>query len=123
MNLGKSHLTHYKKIKLNKDISLRYFFTFEDRLNLNGKWVIKSHSTKEYGIIDERTARLIATAHNKTLDDYKEIMGRYVANMSGTGSVYRKVIISNNEKKDKAKFTYEPNVKVTEIDKSQKTKE
>ena len=28
--INKEHLTHYKKIKLNDDISLRYFYSYED---------------------------------------------------------------------------------------------
>ena len=95
MEIGKSHLTHYKKVKLNKDVSLRYFFAFQDRSNLVGKWVIKSHSTKQYSVVDERCASLIALSHKKTLSDYKEIMGRYVLDEKGD-AVYRKVVVSEN---------------------------
>lgn len=94
---GKLHITHYKKIKLNKDISLRYFFAFEDRPKLVGKWVIKSHSTKKYRVIDMATADLIAMSHNKELKNYKEIIGRYI--LENMHPIYRKVIIKNNKVK------------------------
>jgi len=93
----KLHITHYKKIKLNGDISLRYFFAFEDRPKLVGKWVIKSHSTKRYRVIDRATADLIAMSHNKELNNYKEIMGRYI--LESMHPTYRKVIIKNNKAK------------------------
>ena len=109
----KHHRTHYKKIKLNDDISLRYFFSFEDRPQLDGKWVIKSHNSKEYGIVDERTAKLIAMSHNKELSIYKEIMGRYIFE-DNCEPIYRKVIIKGN----KSKVYYEPNIEVLEVDKS-----
>ena len=31
-NYFKEHLTHYKKIKLTKDISLRYFYSYQQTL-------------------------------------------------------------------------------------------
>jgi len=45
------HRTHYKKIELSEDISLRYFFTFDDIPNFENKWVIKSHNKKKYEVI------------------------------------------------------------------------
>ena len=98
MNARISHLTHYKKIKLSKDVSLRYFFSFEDKPQLVGKWVIKSHSTKKYGILDERTAELIADSHNTHLGNYKEIIGRYISN-GVDAPIYRKVLIKGNKVK------------------------
>jgi len=86
----KFHLTWYLKIPLTDDLSVRYFFVFEDRPDLKGKWVIKSHLRKEYGVIDEKTAQMIVESHGKTLDDAVEIVGRNMIN-----NYYRKVEIKN----------------------------
>ena len=47
MQDNKEHLTHYKKINLNKDISLRYFYTFQDQRKFENQWVLKSHKDKK----------------------------------------------------------------------------
>ena len=78
--MGNFHRTHYKKIELTDDISLRYFFEFEDIPDFKNKWVIKSHDRKEYEVITRKTAKLIAETHNKTLQDYVEIIGRETKN-------------------------------------------
>jgi len=91
MTKGKHHLTWYLKIPLTDDLSVRYFFVFEDRPDLKNKWVIKSHSRKEYGIIDEKTAELIVESHGKTLNDAIEIIGR------NTFKGYRKIEIETSE--------------------------
>ena len=87
----KFHLTWYLKIPLTDDLSVRYFFVFDDRPDLKGKWVIKSHSRKEYGVIDEKTAGMIVESHGKTLDDAVEVTGR------NTFRGYRKIEIENPE--------------------------
>ena len=88
----KEHITHYKKIKLNDDISLRYFYSFEDKPNFNRKWVIKSHSLKKYSIIDRNAVELILKLHNKNIDKYKEIRGKV------TKKGYEKLVIKSNGK-------------------------
>jgi len=88
----KEHITHYKKIKLNDDISLRYFYSFEDKPNFNRKWVIKSHSLKKYSIIDRNAVELILKLHNKNIDRYKEIRGKV------TKKGYEKLVIKPNGK-------------------------
>ena len=88
----KEHITHYKKIKLNDDISLRYFYSFEDKPNFNRKWVIKSHSLKKYSIIDRNAVELILKLYNKNIDKYKEIRGKV------TKKGYEKLVIKPNGK-------------------------
>jgi len=55
----KSNRTHYLKWKYNEDISIRYFFLFEDRKQLEGNYYIKSHSKKEYILLTEKQAELM----------------------------------------------------------------
>jgi len=98
----KTHIVHYLKVKLTKDISLRYFFNFEDQPSRNGTWVIKSHDRKEYASIDARVAKLIAESHGKTLDNHVEIIGRSISD-----GVYQKVIIKNKNGKHKVKVLIE----------------
>ena len=99
------HRTHYKKIELSEDISLRYFFTFDDIPNFENKWVIKSHNKKKYGEINRTVAELIAESHGKTLSDYIEIIGRQINNNS-----YMKIIIKKTKSgKRKTKVITTPN--------------
>jgi len=86
------HLNWYLKLPLSKDISLRYFFIFQNRPELEGQWVIKSHSDKTYGIIDENAVKLIVKLFDKSLDDMQEIIAR-----RGKNKLYKKVILSNCE--------------------------
>jgi len=97
----KEHLTHYKKIKLNKDISLRYFYSYQDRKNLVGKWVIKSHKQKKYSIIDLKAVELILSLHKKNIENYTEIRGK--VNKKG----FQKIIIKPN---GKTKIKYEKTI-------------
>jgi len=86
------HLTHYKKVKITKDISLRYFYTFQDRKNLENKWVLKSHSEKKYTIIDKNGIELLNMLHNFNIDKFIEIRG-VVRN-----GIYNKIVIKLNGK-------------------------
>ena len=86
------HLTHYKKVKITKDISLRYFYTFQDRKNLEGKWVLKSHLKKKYTVIDNNGLELLSMLHNFKIDKYQEIRGIIKEN------IYHKIIIKSNGK-------------------------
>ena len=86
----KTHLTWYLKIPLTDDLSVRYYFLFEDKPSLNKKWIIKSHSRKEYSVINEQTAMMILESHNKTLNDAVEVMGREIKE-----GIYRKVELQN----------------------------
>ena len=84
------HITHYLKIPLNEDISLRRFFHFQARPEYEGKWFLKNHATKQYAEVSLEAARLIAAAHNLTLADHIEILGRQTPNG------YRKVYIDKS---------------------------
>jgi len=86
------HLTHYKKVKITKDISLRYFYTFQDRKNLEGKWVLKSHSKKKYTVIDNNGLELLEMLHDFDLNKYEEIRGIIKNN------IYNKLVIKSNGK-------------------------
>jgi len=86
----KYHTVWYLKIPLTDDLSVRYFFAFDDMPKFKNKWVIKSHSTKEYAILDKKAVELILKSHHKTLEDAVEIIARQ------QGDYYRKIEI--NEK-------------------------
>ena len=86
------HLTHYKKIKLNKDISLRYFYSYEDKKHFTNKWVIKSHNQKKYSIIDLKAVELILELHNLDINNYIEIRGKV------TEKGFQKLTIKSNGK-------------------------
>ena len=86
-----THMQWYLKLDLTEDISIRYFFIFENRPELQGKWVIKSHSKKEYGIIDKKSVELIAKSHNKDIDkDSVEVIARALTNTK-----YRRIVLDN----------------------------
>lgn len=86
------HLTHYKIIKLDEDISLRFFYTFQDKKNFENKWVLKSHSLKKYSILDKNALTLLLKLHNKDINKYKEIRGKV------TEKGFEKIVIKENGK-------------------------
>jgi hypothetical protein len=71
----RENLTHYKKVKITKDISLRYFYTFQTRKHFEGKWVIKSHSTRKYGVLDFSGVKILEKLHSFDLRHFEEIKG------------------------------------------------
>jgi hypothetical protein len=88
----KEHLTHYKKIKINKDISIRYFYTFQDKPTFEKKWVLKSHSQRKYSILDKNGLHLLLELHNKDINKYQEIRGKI------TNKGFEKLVIKPNGK-------------------------
>jgi len=91
--MTRKHLTWYIKIPLTEDVSLRYYYTFEDRKHLENEWVIKSHSDKKYATISTDACKLIAKAFSEILGkdvekDAVEVIGRSVTNKK-----YRKIEI------------------------------
>lgn len=86
------HVTHYKKVKITEDISLRYFYTFQDRKNLEGKWTLKSHSKKKYTIVDNNGIELLNMLHEFDINKYQEIRGMVKNN------IYHKLLIKPNGK-------------------------
>ena len=88
MNLVSSNRQHYLKFLIGNDISIRFYFQFEDRKEYEGKWFIKSHAGKIYQEIDEKIAkRMIVDSEC----DFKEIIGQRIGNR------YRKIVVENNE--------------------------
>jgi hypothetical protein len=47
-------VTHYLKWNITEDLSLRYYITFQDKPDLVGKYVLKTHSTKQYQEISSK---------------------------------------------------------------------
>jgi hypothetical protein len=47
-NYAKCNAQHYIKWNITDDLSLRFYFTFQDRKNFENKYFLKSHSKKEY---------------------------------------------------------------------------
>ena len=73
-----SNRSHYMKwvYKENPDISIRYFFAFDTRGFLEGKFIWKSHSTKEYFILTREQAELMLS--NMNFKDPIEITGKLI---------------------------------------------
>ena len=88
----REHLTHYKKVKITKDISLRFFYTFQARKHLEGQWVMKSHSKRKYGVINHHGRLILKTLHDFDLNHFEEIRG-VIRN-----GIYNKTIIKPNGK-------------------------
>ena len=88
----KEHLTHYKKVKITKDISLRFFYTYQDRKHFENKWILKCHSTKTASIVNNDTMKILNMLHPFNLEHYQEIRGKIVNNK------YHKIIIKANGK-------------------------
>ena len=73
----KQSKTWYTKIDLDENISVRYFYVFDDRKGLENKWVIKNHDKKEYSVITEQAAKMICESHGKDINfDGIEIIGK-----------------------------------------------
>ena len=88
--------TWYDKIILDDNLSLRYYYIFDDRRHLVGKWVIKDHSSKKYAEISEQAARMICESHDIDFDkDREEVIGRTVK-MGDDVQGYRKIILGDS---------------------------
>ena len=100
-------VSHYKKIKLSKDISLRYFYSFQARKYLVGKWALKSHSDRKYSIIDNIGVELILRLHNKDINDFIEIRNKLTNNgfekmkIKNDGTIKVKIEKPSQEVQDK----------------------
>jgi hypothetical protein len=89
LNIGK-HRTHYLKWNLNEDISIRYFFLFEDSKERENCFFIKSHSEKMYIKITKEQAEIMIKKFG--VDYHEEIVGKLVNN-----KYYKSVISFNKE--------------------------
>lgn len=68
----KTHQTHYIKWKLTDNLSIRYFYSFQDNPDFIGKFVLKNHSKKESVIISKDTAKELLEF---VKEDFEEIIG------------------------------------------------
>jgi len=72
-----SHVTHYLKWDITDDLSLRYFYAFEDRPELAGKYIIKSHSKRGFDVLNNQA--IIASFKDLAKNTpTKEIIGREI---------------------------------------------
>lgn len=85
-NFQKSHHIHYIKFPLTENLSIRYFFSFQNQPEKSGKFYMKNHKEKTYSEIDIETVKELLS--NFCKEKGIEIIGRRV------GKNYRKVIIS-----------------------------
>jgi len=53
------HNTHYLKWNISDDLSIRYFYMFNDKRAMEGKFFIKSHKNKEYSEISKEIAYIM----------------------------------------------------------------
>jgi hypothetical protein len=119
------HEVIYKKwtSKENPDISLRFFYTFDDRPEFVGKYVLKTHSTKEYTVIP---AKLINVDTMYLFNEVQDIEG-YYENKKYVKTVDGVKIIEpphQNYNKNKQDAKVADDVKVTEpIQQSKKGKD
>ena len=86
---NESHLCWYIKIPLNDDLSLRYYLVFEDRKELERKWILKSHSEKKYGEVSKSAVELLCKLFGVDEEEYEEIVSRKLPN-----GVYTKTIVN-----------------------------
>lgn len=88
----KSNRTHYIKLNITNNMSLRYHFTFTSKSHLEGKWILKFHKESYYQEIEDKLANIMILEHN--ISEYKEIVG--IQN----GSEFNKVILNNGNIKE-----------------------
>lgn len=86
-NFQKSHHIHYIKFPLTENLSIRYFFSFQNQPEKVGKFYMKNHKEKTYSEIDIESVKELLS--NFCKEKGIEIIGRRV------GKNYRKVIISD----------------------------
>ena len=72
-NLKKSGAQHYMKWNLTPDLSLRFYFCFQDRREYENKYFLKTHSNKQYQLIE---SDIIIQELIKTSFSVQEIFGR-----------------------------------------------
>lgn len=102
----KSHSCWYIKIPLDEDLSLRYYFLFEDRKELERRWILKSHSKKRFGTISDEAAELLRERFGANAGEYEEIISRRLPN-----GVYVKTVVKRKSDEDGEKAEF-PRVKI-----------
>jgi hypothetical protein len=92
MNLDKlisNHRTHYIKLHLNEDWSLRYHFIYEDKQEKEHLWILKSHSLKI-------EIELKETEANEYANKYKPKAEEIIGFIDIFDKKYKKIFINNN---------------------------
>ena len=93
--MNKKNRQHYIKWPMNEDMSIRYYFLFEDRPEFEKKYVIKSHNSKLYETISVNMAKKLIK--ELTLKFTKtEVIGEKVIDENKNIN-YRKIIIQNDK--------------------------
>jgi len=80
----------YLKWNLTDDLSIRYFYKFQDKPEFENKWVLKSHKDKKYEIINREVVEMLFKAFNLTDNNAVEIIGRNL-----TQTKFRKLEVVN----------------------------
>ena len=101
----------YLKWNLTNDLSIRYFYKFQDKPEFENKWVLKSHKDKKYEIINREIAEMLFKAFNLTDNDAVEIIGRNL-----TQTKFRKLKIINPQRYDiNSIFVFDRNDKFRQL--------
>lgn len=88
-NLNKStHFVHYLKWNISEDISIRFFYKFDDHEHKENSFFIKSHSEKYYIPISKEQAKHMII--DLSLNSPSEFVGY------SDGTNYKKIIITDN---------------------------
>jgi hypothetical protein len=75
MSYKNSGSQHYIKWDITEDLSLRYYFEFQDRPQYINQYVLKTHSTKNYQLIESNQ---ISNELKKLSSNHIEIIGRRI---------------------------------------------
>jgi hypothetical protein len=80
LNYAKCNAQHYIKWNITADLSLRFYFTFQDRKHFENKYVLKSHKKKDYNEINSETIiqELINTSYSRIEIFGRTELGQYI---------------------------------------------
>jgi len=67
--------THYLKLQIHEELSIRYHLVWDDRKGMQGEWMVKNHAESTWSKITKEAANVILSATGKSWDNYIEIMG------------------------------------------------
>ena len=96
MNKKARHANWFKEVKLNNNITVRYYYFFRNRPDLNEKWVIRflaKNGKPQYKVIDEMTASLILKSHGKSFKDMVEVISKAFKD----GTEFRRIVFNPRE--------------------------
>lgn len=72
--MSNRQLKHYKKVKITKEISLRYFYTYQDKQHLEKKWSLAMNAEDNYSIFTLEGIEVLKMLHDFDVKNYKEII-------------------------------------------------